>query len=570
MVDIAALMKALPVSSIKPNGVAWVENLIKTPRDQHWLEQIDLLEPPAGQRVPYINPVSTLIILLRRQGLEPQEAKLRALSAASRMRIEVADDRWVNFFDFYDSDAPDCLPVPDFVAWLNNEHRCVQRPTTGQHHETVLIPSDIIEYLGRVGEVASTEPLFYLCGDWEASRSLQNLPANPPAEAMVEYFPGTQWPDDEWFERWTSPENPFMQWRGSMRPIALDLEKALGEPVYYFADLTFDLNDDRAHRLLVLHWFCTHKPDSTFVRYLQKVTGAKDVEELKTALIDPTNYSQPFKMHHHYFGPETIAFQIAYLSPDEHKTVAVVFFTEQARETAQSVLAQQVGTCAYIVAPPDLATEEWVKQAIRHCRGGAIRYVYDGKLDNPINILASVDELFVIADESAPTFGSDLKLSEPVEDLLWLAVELGVECWCRNQYRWSNSEIESCLKKLGVPERVAARKARRAAFTRQLKTIRLDNDFGSSGLWDAQGRNLGYDLLDLPFPLVRRIAAWQKDFNDTEFPPSTSDDAWWDRHEREAIDISKMLQEALGSETVVTLFQGDDWISVDQYERTME
>ena len=137
-------------------------------------------------------------------------------------------------------------------------------------------------------------------------------------------------------------------------------------------------------------------------------------------------------------------------------------------------------------------------------------------------------------------------------------------------YRWSKSAIESCLKKLGVPERVAAQKARRAAFTRELKTIRLDNDFGSSGLWDAQGRNLGYDLLDLPFRLVRRIAAWQKDFNDTEFPPSTSDDAWWDRHEREAIDIGKMLQEALGSETVVTLFQGDDWISVDQYERTKE
>ena len=312
MVDIAALMKALPVSSIKPNCLVSIDNFLEPSKDCTSRESIEILEPPAGQRVPYINPVKTLIILLRRQGLEPQEAKLRALSAASRMRNEVADDHWVNLFDFYESDASDCLPVQDFVAWLNNEHCCVERPTTGQQGEIVLIPSDIIEFLGQAGEVASTEPLFFWGGDWKASRSIQNLPAEPPTEAMIEYFPGTQWPDDDWFMRWTSPENPFMQWRASMRPIAHELEKAPGEPVYYFADLTFDLDDDRAHRFLALHWFCTHKPDSTFVRYLEKVTGAKDVDELKTALIDPASYSRPFKMHHNYFGPQTIDFPIDY------------------------------------------------------------------------------------------------------------------------------------------------------------------------------------------------------------------------------------------------------------------
>ena len=67
---------------------------------------------------------------------------------------------------------------------------------------------------------------------------------------MVEYFTGTQCPDDEWFMRWTSPENPFLQWRESVRSIAQKLENALGKPVYYFGDLTFDLDDDRAHRFL--------------------------------------------------------------------------------------------------------------------------------------------------------------------------------------------------------------------------------------------------------------------------------------------------------------------------------
>ena len=196
--------------------------------------------------------------------------------------------------------------------------------------------------------------------------------------------------------------------------------------------------------------------------------------------------------------------------------------------------------------------------------------MYDGRLDRPIDILASVDELCVVANEEAPKSAFDLRLSEPVEDLLWLALDFGLKAryyFIDRRQLWNP---ETSLKQRGVPVRAAARKAQRTEFTRRQKTIRVDNDFGSSGLWDAQGRNLGYDLLDLPFPLVRRIAAWQTDFDDTEFPPSTSDDAWWDRHEREAIDIGKLLQKALGSETVVTLFQGDDWISVDQYERTKE
>ena len=58
--------------------------------------------------------------------------------------------------------------MQDFVAWLNNEHCCVERPTTCQQGEVLLIPSDIIEFLGQVGEVTSTEPLFYWGGEWKA------------------------------------------------------------------------------------------------------------------------------------------------------------------------------------------------------------------------------------------------------------------------------------------------------------------------------------------------------------------------------------------------------------------
>ena len=56
---------------------------------------------------------------------------------------------------------------------------------------------------------------------------------------------------------------------------------------------------------------------------------------------------------------------------------------------------------------------------------------------------------------------------------------------------------------------MARRQAQRAAFTRQLAELRIDKEYGSSGLWDEDGRMLGYD------------------------PPVHGDDAWRDRHRKE-------------------------------------
>ncbi len=98
--------------------------------------------------------------------------------------------------------------------------------------------------------------------------------------------------------------------------------------------------------------------------------------------------------------------------------------------------------------------------------------------------------------------------------------------------------------------------------------LRLDNDFGSSGLWDAQGRCLGYNLLDLPFSLVKRIAAWQRDYDKTMNPPDMGDEAWWERHEQEAVSIAKGLQEALSLKTVVKLYRQQAWVPVDHIVRS--
>ena len=117
---------------------------------------------------------------------------------------------------------------------------------------------------------------------------------------MIEYLPGAPWND---IDRWGSdegrrdPQNPFNQWRESIRPAARAIQQRWGECPFHFADLSCEFDDDAGHRLLVLHWCCSFRPDSTYVQHLVKASGAKDVAELKAALIDPENYVHPFTMN---------------------------------------------------------------------------------------------------------------------------------------------------------------------------------------------------------------------------------------------------------------------------------
>lgn len=578
MVDISALMRALPVSSLEPDWVAILGGFIDRPKDERWQDSIWLLEPPAGRRVPYIEPLRALETLLRRQGVALDAAQVQARAALARMKADIEEDHWINFFDHYEPESPECLPVPDFVAWLRFERQRIDRSTDNltpdaqefrkPASEAPLVPSDILDFFEQAAEVAAYTPMFRGPDNWEAPWSLQDLPLAPPPKAMIEFVPGPPWGDIDAWDDWRLTDNPFMRWREAIRPVALELERALGEPVYYFAELTSDIDDDDVHRFLVLHWCCTYQPESAFVRYLLKVSGTGDVEELKAALIDPASYIQPFKMNSSFFGLEALSCRIDYLPPGVCKTVAMVFSTLTARDTAQALLAQKIGAHAFIIAPKELATDEWVREATRYCRDWTVRYLND-TLDEPLDILALADEVCVIANEKRPGSGFDLKLSDDTEELLWLAIDLELEAKYYFVDRTLLGNPELCLTKRGVPERAAARKAQRAAFTRQLREIRLDTDFASSGLWNEKGQMLGYDLLDLPFPLIRRIAAWQRDFDDTVMPPDEGSDEWWDRHQQEQIEIAKVLQAALGPEIAVKLYRREGWLTIDEIARAV-
>lgn len=563
-IDMQALLQALPFSGLEPQTVALLTGLTDIQGQYAWQDSVWLLEPPAGQRVSYIEPIAALEKLLRRQGRTLQESQTRAIEAVARMKQNIAQERWVNFLDELDPESHDCLPVPELVAWLRSDVEL-----------SVQVAPDVVDFLEQAAEVARRTPMFRGPDNWEELLSMEQMPMLPTPKAMIEFVPGPPWADLDEDEEWNDDANgydmlykPFLAWREAIRPVAMALEQALGEPVYCFKELGDDLDDDDVHRFLVLHWCCTYKPQSPFVRYLLQVSKARDVEQLKAALIDPASYTHPFEMNSAFFGMETISCRMDYLPPDRHKTVGFVFLTEKARDVAQVLLPQHIGAHLMIVAPKELLTDAWLAQATRTCRSLGIQYVHNGKISAPIGLLAAVDVLCVIANELSPALGSDLKLAEAVEDLLWQALHLGLKT---HFYDVSHRQLvnpETCLQQRGVPERVAARQAQRVAFTRQLNAIRLSSDYGSSGLWDNKGRNLHYDLLDLPFPLVRRIAAWQRDYDDTVTPPDKRSAAWWSRHDQERLALARELQAAVGANTAVSLYRREGWVNVSEIPNT--
>ncbi|MDH4459443.1 MAG: hypothetical protein QE272_12145 [Nevskia sp.] len=570
--DIAALLRGLPIAGLEPDEIAYLDGLIAGPVAEQWRHSVRFLAPPASHRVPFVDPVELLDFVLRHQGKSPADARTLAMAAVERMKADVAPDHWVVFFDMFAKTSPQCLPVHEVLQWLRNEPDqallLVDRisSTEGASSDAIRcateIPADLVDFFERAADVTARAPMFRGPDEWDKPWSLENLPAQPPPKSMIEFVPGAPWGDFD-RENGHRADHPFMQWREGMRLIAQRLEQTLGEPVYYFADLDCDTDDDNVHRFLVLHWCCTYRPESPFVRYLLRISGAHDLEELKAALIDPASYVQPFEMNGAFIGMEAgPACRFTYLPPGRSRTAVILFSTIAARDHAQHLLAQRIGMRVIVVAPSDVASTEWLQQAAPHCTGWALWHLNEDTLNEPIRLLSIADELCVIADSKMAGRGFDLQLSEGAEDLLQVAIDLGLTATYHYTDGGRLSNPELILQTRGVPVRVEARRRQRAVEMTAVREIRVECDFNSSGLWDDRGRILSYDRLDLPFALVQRIAAWQRDYDDTVNPPDEASADWWRTHRATRLELARALQITVGSDIVVSVPRGESWVAI--------
>lgn len=89
--------------------------------------------------------------------------------------------------------------------------------------------------------------------------------------------------------------------------------------------------------------------------------------------------------------------------------------------------------------------------------------------------------------------------------------------------------------------------------------LRLDPEFGSSGIWNppnpasmVSGPMIDYDLLDLPDGLVFRLKAWQQRYEDGFVPGSADSNLhdppgeFWDSLHAEEKLLAHALYEAVG------------------------
>ncbi|MFF7710738.1 hypothetical protein [Pseudomonas sp. NPDC007930] len=262
-----ALMKGLPATGLQPLVLAIIDGL-----------GIDLLEPPLGQRVAYIEPVGALTRLQEFMGAARPLAEAQALERMAHLREHLPASDWVNFLDTSYVTSADCVPLTAFID-------CLRQP----HPGSAGISVDILDYLETAGHLCTTTAIFQQYGGHGGQRvSLHDLAALGKPVNLIEFMPAPAWLDDDPF----IPGGPFTAWYEAMKHVAHALEQRLGEYVYYFADPDCELDDDFVHRFLVMHWCCSYQPASAYVQYLLRISGAADVEALKAALIDPRHYAR--------------------------------------------------------------------------------------------------------------------------------------------------------------------------------------------------------------------------------------------------------------------------------------
>ena len=543
MLDLSNLFAVLPISDIDQNTIACIEGLTKEIPARFPFWDIHLLEPPAGQRVPYVDPKRAMTTLFLHQGQSQETAEARATAEYAALRPQLRLVERVRFFDPCGDDTPECVPLPRLLEHLQDRR---------------LISDHLAAFLNAVLDAVATAAIFGNPEQPDQPWSLATRPERPPAKAMIQFLPGRPGRCDM-----DTPEGiaSFMEWHRHLRPIVERLESALGQSVYAFRDFDDEHDDDYGHRFLVLYCCCLYQPESDYVKFLMEACGTEDVEALKAALIDPANYRHPFEMNYTSCDDyEARSCRFRYQSPGMQRAVGIVFSSLAARAIAEVRLSELIDAKVWIIAPKALAPDDWIKKATRHCPDWVHHYLRDDLIEEPITLLARLDELYVISNDSRPSSGPNLSASPSIDELLWYAHLFNVP----TQLLYSNGtslwKPEDRLKTGNVPERVAEHARRREAFTRELTDIRLENEYVSSGLWAGMGDGgIEYDDLAIPFSLVRRIAAWQDAFEDNNVPPATADDDWWDRHEQEAAEIAQALHEALGSGTRIRFYRNQDW-----------
>jgi hypothetical protein len=279
MLDLSKLFKILPISSLEPEIIGRINGLTDKVQGRWQCPDMTLLEPPAGQRVPFVDPIETMTALFRHQNQAPDVAATLAAAEYAALRPNLRLVERVRFYAMCDPDPTECVPLPHLLEHLRARH---------------LIAEHLTNFFDHVFNTIFTAPIFNNPDQLNQPWSPKTLPELPTAKAMIEFIPGHPWRCDMDISEGLASS---AEWHRILRPIAERLELILGKSLYQFRDFDVECNDDYGHRFLILYCCCHDQPESPYVQFLREASGAQDIDSLKEALIDPENYRHPFEMN---------------------------------------------------------------------------------------------------------------------------------------------------------------------------------------------------------------------------------------------------------------------------------
>ena len=121
MINIPALLRSQPISGLESQELAIIKGFA-TKTSVEWFDPcVRFLEPPAGQHLPFVNPVEAMEVLFRHQGAGQSEAANKAVIEYAELRLRLDIYQRVRFYDLFDSELPECIPITLLLAYLQEK-----------------------------------------------------------------------------------------------------------------------------------------------------------------------------------------------------------------------------------------------------------------------------------------------------------------------------------------------------------------------------------------------------------------------------------------------------------------
>ncbi len=550
VIDLRPLSRCLPVCDLEASTLGFVSGWHEPSATTKYTQpNISWMEPPAGVRRPYVDPVKATTILLRHQGLERDIALALAQDHYAALRPALQVIERIRYLDEFKPDSPEHIPGDRWLDHLQAQD-CVS--------------DDVICFLRKTLD-ACTELTAYEHPDFPDRRlSLSELPEQPPATSLIQFQPGCPWGAEDGdmagIANGASTAD-WLKWRADQHPIATAIEARWGQAPMYLADMDDPLDDDLFHRFLVLHWCCTCNPEALYVQFLLEASGAASLTELKAALLAPENYAPPFTLDgtHRQMSPRAGGFRF---TPSDQKTpyVTIAFEDGSCWPLVQDLLRQQVDADVLLIDVNKLLQYEQLEPFNRYARQVVQHLGWRECLDTPVETLARTDELHVLA--ATHDQRESLGVSEGLSLLLAFAHIFQTETvfYTSRGILMNFTDLPS-FKSASIKAEQMLLEVE--AHLPLMDEIHVWCDYYASGLWNKRGAMLGYDIKTLPWDLIRRLSAWQWD-HDCTIDPSQhmGSDAWWDNHFAQSCAIARDVQDAVGPQVRVMVHEvgGPVWI----------